>query len=153
MTKNNLAGQLASKESATLDKMRAMANAQTRRRPRYMEDRLQICCKYWFDCQYPQYRLLLHHSPNEGLLMRHDRDGAKRKAMGMRPGFPDFILLLPNRDYPYLAMELKSGKGRQSDHQKEYQMAVEHAGGKYAVIRSLDEFISTVNAYMEAIVA
>lgn len=152
MTKNNLAAQLASKESATLD-MRAMANAQTRRRPRYMEDRLQIGCKYWFDCQYPQYRLLLHHSPNEGLLMRHDRDGAKRKAMGMRPGFPDFILLLPNRDYPYLAMELKSGKGRQSDHQKEYQKAVEHAGGKYAVIRSLDEFISTVNAYMEAIVA
>lgn len=152
MTKNNLAAQLASKESATLD-MRAMANAQTRRRPRYMEDRLQIGCKYWFDCQYPQYRLLLHHSPNEGLLMRHDRDGAKRKAMGVRPGFPDFILLLPNRDYPYLAMELKSGKGRQSDHQKEYQKAVEHAGGKYAVIRSLDEFISTVNAYMEAIVA
>lgn len=140
-----------SKEENTLDKMRSMANAQTRRRPRYMEDRLQIDCKYWFDCQYPQYRLLLHHSPNEGLLMQHDRDGAKRKAMGMRPGFPDFIFLLPNRDYPYLAMELKSEKGRQSDHQKKYQQVVERVGGKYVIIRTLDEFMTTVKAYLERV--
>ena len=131
-----------------LDQMRTMANAKTRKRPTYREDRLQIDCKYWFDCQYPQYRLLLHHSPNEGLLMKHDRDGAKRKAMGMRPGFPDFIFLMPNRQYPYLAMELKSEKGRQSDHQKEYQQAVENAGGRYMVIRSLDEFIREINGYL-----
>ena len=64
-----------------LDILRSSANAPARRRPAYIEDKLQIACKYWFDCQYPQYRLLLHHSPNEGLLMKHDRDGAKRKAM------------------------------------------------------------------------
>lgn len=131
-----------------LDRMRTMANAKTRKRPTYREDRLQIDCKYWFDCQYPQYRLLLHHSPNEGLLMKHDRDGAKRKAMGMRPGFPDFIFLMPNRQYPYLAMELKSEKGRQSDHQKEYQQAVENAGGRYRVIRSLDEFMREIYGYL-----
>lgn len=131
-----------------LEQMRSMANAKTRKRPTYREDRLQIDCKYWFDCQYPQYRLLLHHSPNEGLLMKHDRDGAKRKAMGMRPGFPDFIFLMPNRQYPYLAMELKSEKGRQSDHQKEYQQAVENAGGRYRVIRSLDEFMTEINGYL-----
>lgn len=131
-----------------LDQMRTMANAKTRKRPTFREDRLQMNCKYWFDCQYPQYRLLLHHSPNEGLLMKHDRDGAKRKAMGMRPGFPDFIFLMPNRQYPYLAMELKSEKGRQSDHQKEYQQAVENAGGRYRVIRSLDEFMTEINCYL-----
>lgn len=131
-----------------LEQMRAMANAKTRKRPTYREDRLQMDCKYWFDCQYPQYRLLLHHSPNEGLLMKHDRDGAKRKAMGMRPGFPDFIFLMPNRQYPYLAMELKSEKGRQSDHQKEYQQAVENAGGRYRVIRSLDEFMTEIKGYL-----
>jgi hypothetical protein len=131
-----------------LDQMRTMANAKTRKRPTYREDRLQMDCKYWFDCQYPQYRLLLHHSPNEGLLMKHDRDGAKRKAMGMRPGFPDFIFLMPNRQYPYLAMELKSEKGRQSDHQKEYQQAVENAGGRYRVIRSLNEFMTEIKGYL-----
>lgn len=107
-----------------------------------------MSCKYWFDCQYPQYRLLLHHSPNEGILMRHDRDGAKRKAMGMRAGFPDFIFLMPNSSYPFLAIELKTAKGRQSDHQKEYQQAVEMAGGKYVIIRSLDEFMEEIKSYL-----
>lgn len=134
-----------------LDILRSSANAPARRRPAYIEDKLQIACKYWFDCQYPQYRLLLHHSPNEGLLMKHDRDGAKRKAMGMRAGFPDFIFLLPNRFYPYLALELKSEKGRQSDHQKEYQLAVEKAGGLYVIIRTLEQFIETINNYLKSI--
>lgn len=134
-----------------LDILRSSANAPARRRPAYLEDKLQIACKYWFDCQYPQYRLLLHHSPNEGLLMKHDRDGAKRKAMGMRAGFPDFIFLLPNKEHPYLALELKSAKGRQSDHQKEYQQAVEKAGGQYVIIRTLEQFMQTINDYLRTI--
>lgn len=80
--------------------------------------------------------------------MRHDRDGAKRKAMGMRAGFPDFIFLMPNNSYPFLAIELKSAKGRQSGHQKEYQQAVERAGGKYVIIRSLDEFMEEIKTYL-----
>lgn len=129
--------------------MRDMAKGTTHRKPRYIEDRLQMACKYWFDCQYPQYRLLLHHSPNEGLLLQHDKDGAKRKAMGMRAGFPDFILLLPNREHPYLAIELKSEKGRQSEHQKEYQRAVESVGGLYVIVRRIDDFVSIVRNYIE----
>lgn len=129
--------------------MRDMAKGTTRRKPRYIEDRLQMSCKYWFDCQYPQYRLLLHHSPNEGLLLQHDKDGAKRKAMGMRAGFPDFILLLPNREHPYLAIELKSEKGRQSEHQKEYQRAVESVGGLYVIVRRVDDFVAIVRNYIE----
>ncbi len=135
-------------DTSTFDRMRELCNKPTRRRPAYLEDKLQMSCKYWFDCQYPQYRLLLHHSPNEGILMRHDRDGAKRKAMGMRAGFPDFIFLMPNNSYPFLAVELKSAKGRQSDHQKEYQQAVERAGGKYVIIRSLDEFMESMKDYL-----
>lgn len=134
-----------------LDKLRSISNAPVRRRPAYLEDKLQISCKYWFDAQYPQYRLLLHHSPNEGLLMKHDRDGAKRKAMGMRAGFPDFIFLLPNKTYPYLALELKSAKGRQSEHQKEYQQAVDAAGGKYVIVRTLEAFMIIVNDYIKNI--
>ena len=136
------------KSNINLQKLRELANTPpARRKANYVEDRLQIACKYWFDCQYPDDRLLLHHSPNEGYLLGHDRDGAKRKAMGVRPGFPDFILLYPNREYPFLAMELKSPKGRQSEHQKEYQKQIERVGGKYVIIRSLDEFIETVNNY------
>lgn len=132
-----------------LEQLRQQSNATTtRKHPQYLEDKLQIACKYWFDCQYPKLKLLLHHSPNEGLLMKHDRDGAKRKAMGMRAGFPDFIFLHPNRFYGYLALELKSAKGRQTDHQKEYQQVVEQNGGKYVIVRSLEEFMSVVNDYI-----
>lgn len=134
----------------TIDEMRAQANAKlTRKRPAYLEDKLQIACKYWFDCQFPRLKLLLHHSPNEGKLMQHDRDGAKRKAMGMRAGFPDFIFLHPNKFYSYLAIELKSAKGRQTEHQKEYQQSVENSGGKYVIVRSLEEFMDIVNDYIK----
>lgn len=122
-----------------------------RKRVDYKEDRLQIGCKYWFDCQYPQWKLLLHHSPNEGKLMQHDRAGAKRKAMGMRAGFPDFIFLKPNKFYAYLAVELKSAKGRQTEKQKAYEAMVEQNGGKYVVCRSLEAFMATMNDYIKDI--
>lgn len=131
-----------------LEQLRQQSNTTTRKRPEYVEDKLQMACKYWFDTQYPKLKLLLHHSPNEGKLMKHDRDGAKRKAMGMRAGFPDFIFLHPNKEYSYLAIELKSPTGRQSDHQKEYQQAVELSGGKYVVVRSIDEFQRVMNDYI-----
>lgn len=114
-----------------------------RRRHDHPEDRLQQACRQWFDAQYPRLRLLLHHSPNEGQLVRGARDGAKRRAMGMRPGFPDFVLLVPGK-WPYLALELKSARGRQSPLQHAYQEAVEMAGGRYVLVRSLDDFMTAV---------
>lgn len=131
-----------------LEAMRRKANEPVRRRPSHEEDNLQISCRTWFDLQYPQLRLLLHHSPNEGLLVKRAADGAKRKAMGVRAGFPDFIFLLPTKVAPYLCVELKTAKGKQSDSQKQYQQLVEQHGGKYVVVRSLDEFIKTIKQYV-----
>lgn len=115
----------------------------------YAEDKLQIACKAWYDAAYPKYRLLLHHSPNEGKLMMRDRDGAKRKAMGMRAGFPDFILLVPSGEWPYLCAELKSPKGRQTESQRLYQQVVEMSGGRYEIVRSLDEFRGLISDWMK----
>lgn len=122
--------------------------AQSRRRSRHLEDKLQVSCRCWFDLQYPKLRLLLHHSPNEGLLPRRASDGAKRKAMGVRAGFPDLILLLPNHSHPFLAIELKTAEGRQSQTQKDYQSAVEEAGGEYVIVRSLEQFKSVIDGYV-----
>ncbi len=112
------------------------------------EDNLQIACRTWFDLQYPHLRLLLHHSPNEGLLVKRAADGAKRKAMGVRAGFPDFIFLLPTKASPYLCLELKTAKGRQSESQRQYQKLVEQHSGSYVVIRTLEEFINTIKSYV-----
>ena len=132
-----------------LDRLRALCNTPTkRRRPSHEEDRLQMACRTWFDLQHKELSILLHHSPNEGLLVKQAKDGAKRKAMGVRAGFPDFIFLKPNRFYPYLAVELKTAKGKQSVHQQAYQRAIEKNGGRYCIARSLEEFIKIINDYL-----
>lgn len=147
---------MASTASITdlLRRLRAKANpaahdeATKPRRPRYDEDNLQRACVRFFDYAHHAERLLLHHSPNEGLLPRTARDGAKRKAMGCRPGFPDLVLLLPRRGYAYLCIELKTPTGRQSLAQREYQEAVEAAGGRYEICRTIEDFINIIEDYM-----
>lgn len=138
----------------------------TRKRT-HEEDELQMACKEWWDYAYCHelairldlsrrsvnklrglLRLLLHHSPNEGELPDR-RAGAKRKRMGVRAGFPDFILLIGNAEHSTLSVELKSAKGRQSAAQKEYEEAVRLAFGKYALVRSRDQFEEVVREYME----
>jgi len=117
---------------------------------RFEEDRLQMACRYWFDVQYPNFKLLLHHSPNEGVLGSNSA-GAKRKAMGVRAGFPDFILLCSDHgDYNYLSIELKTAKGKQSPAQKEYERAIyNRGGGKYVIVRSLDEFKAVIDDWLK----
>lgn len=138
----------------------------SQKRRTYPEDALQIACKYWWDTVFcvelrrrlglrsdmtDTLRLLLHHSPNEGKLLGHDRDGAKRKAMGVRAGFPDFILLMGNREHSFMAVELKSEKGRQSASQKAYEQAVRLSGGQYMIVRTRDQFEQAVRGYMDSV--
>ncbi|MDD4921758.1 MAG: VRR-NUC domain-containing protein [Bacteroidales bacterium] len=118
------------------------------------ESDLQKACVKWFDYRWPKYSNLLICVPNGG--KRNAREAARFKAEGVRPGVADLILLVPYNfglpkcqvlDY-YLCLELKSDKGRQTEHQKAFQHDVEVAGGRYVVIRSLDEFIEIINDYL-----
>lgn len=114
---------------------------------RHLEDQLQKNCIRWFDYQYPELKKRLHHSPNGG--RRDNIEAAKFKAMGVRPGFPDLLFLHPNRFYPFMGLELKTEKGRQSEHQKEYQKTFEEIGAKYVIVRSIEEFMKEINSYLE----
>lgn len=116
---------------------------------RYTEERTQTECVRWFDLAYPEYRLLLHHSPNGGYRTAYEALAFKR--MGTRAGFPDFIFLLPRGGCFFLAIEMKSAKGRQTDTQREYQRIIESVGGKYAVVRTFDEFRETIENYIETL--
>ena len=78
-------------------------------------------------------------------------EASKFKQMGVRAGFPDLILLIPNRFYPFCGIELKAKTGRQSENQKAYQKEFESIGAKYVVVRSLDEFIKVVDNYLKDI--
>ena len=51
-------------------------------------------------------------------------------------GLPDIIVI---RGGAFYGLEVKTTKGRQSPEQKEFQSMVEKHGGKYFVVRSIDD--------------
>lgn len=53
-------------------------------------------------------------------------------------GSPDIIVV---KDGKFIGIECKSTTGKQSDNQKEFQLALELAGGRYVLAHSLDEFL------------
>lgn len=113
---------------------------------KHLEDDLQKLCVKWFDYAYCRLSLNLHHSPNGG--KRNLIEAAKFKAMGTRRGFPDIVLLYPSKGYHALFIELKTEKGRQSPSQREWQKNIEQYNYKYAICRSLDDFIKTIKDYL-----
>lgn len=107
----------------------------------------QSACVSWFRLQYPEYDKLLISVPNG--VATSATQGRILKAEGMVAGASDLILLLPNRNHPYLCVEMKTDTGRQSTAQKEWQQAVENqALARYAVARSVEEFISLITDYL-----
>jgi hypothetical protein len=55
------------------------------------------------------------------------------------PGSPDIICVIGGQ---YVGIEVKAKKGRQSEHQKDFQKRLETAGGKYVLAYSLDDVIT-----------
>ena len=110
------------------------------------ESQLQQNCIQWFRFQYPKYGRLLFAVPNG-----HKRNivtAVKLKKEGVVAGVSDLILLVPNKTYNGLCIEMKIGKGKQTESQKEFQSDVEQTGYKYSVCRTLEEFINLINNYI-----
>ena len=116
------------------------------------EHNLQCACVKWFAYQHPELQGLLFAVPNGGA--RSKATAGKLKAEGVIPGVADLILLVPHIaegcQYMWhaLCIEMKTKTGRQSTEQGLWQLKVEKYGYKYAVCRSLDDFIATVERYL-----
>lgn len=121
--------------------------ANIRRSPKYEEHRLQKSMVEWFRLKYPSMRHNLFAVPNGG--RRDATSGRRMKEEGVLPGVADLILLIGNRFYGALLVEVKTAKGRQSDFQIEWESKITADGYKYVVVRSLDEFISVVENYLK----
>lgn len=102
------------------------------------EDRLQSDCFLWFHNNYPQYRGLLFHVPNGG--NRDAREGNKFKAMGVTPGIPDLILLLPESGGKIMGIEFKTETGRTSPAQDKIHSAWRGVGCYIEVVRGVERF-------------
>ena len=110
------------------------------------EHDIQVACVQWFSYAHSSLTPLLFAVPNGG--QRNVIVAAKLKAEAVVSGVSDLLLFVPNRDYHALCIEMKSAKGRQTENQKAWQKEVEKQGYKYAVCRSLDEFINIINDYL-----
>ena len=99
------------------------------------EDRLQQECYTWFHNEYPDLRLVMWHTENEG--KRNGRAQMRFKTMGGTPGVADLIWFYGGE---FFAFELKTQTGTQSKSQKEWQAAIEKQGGHYRIVRTIGEF-------------
>lgn len=132
----------------TLEEMIAKKKATTRKRPSDEEHRIQCSCVRWFNLKHRKLKGRLFAVPNGG--KRDALTGAKLKAEGVVAGVADLILLVPNRFYGALLVEMKTLTGRQSKSQKDWeQIITSERDYKYVVCHSLDDFIREVDDYIK----
>jgi hypothetical protein len=83
-------------------------------------------------------------------------NGGKRSAIeaaimtgeGVIPGVADLFLMFGNGEYYGFFIEMKVEKNKQTDKQKAFEKYCIRYKYKYSVCRSLDEFITEVNNYI-----
>lgn len=90
---------------------------------------------------------------------RRQRQAAKLKAQGWRPGFPDIMVFHPRRVflevnsenyaqlYAGLAIELKVWPNKPTPDQKRIHALLKEAGWKVEVCYGIDDVTSTTNEY------
>ena len=91
-------------------------------------------------------RLALGRVP-ELVLFRNNcgYDGEKRVRYGVgSPGGADLIGVYRSR---FVAVEIKTPTGRQSDDQKRFQQLIESKGGEYVILRSVEDAEAWVRAH------
>lgn len=114
------------------------------------EDGEQLALFCWIALNINQYPDLkwLHHSPNGG--SRHKAEAAKLKAMGVKSGFPDLILILKRGKFNGLCIELKRlKKGKVSDRQNEWGEYLKLQGFGFAVCNGWLEARDMLISYLE----
>ena len=105
------------------------------------ENKIQSECVKWFTNNY----CLKHHNPqcqifsvpNEAIQKMAWKQISSFKAMGLKSGVSDVVVLMPNK---VLFVEFKSGKGVQTYKQRDFQQTVEALGFDYHICRSVEEF-------------
>lgn len=98
------------------------------------EERIQQDIYVWFHNTYPDLRGLLCYNLNNS---RNAIDGARNRSLGLQAGRSDMVLYYSGKAY---MIEIKTGEGKQSREQKEWQRKIEQQGLNYYVTRSLDDF-------------
>lgn len=78
---------------------------------------------------------------NVGARVEFRPHGGKRFMRFGRQGCADILACIDGR---FVAIECKTERGRQSEHQQRFQQEVEYCRGIYVLARSLDDVIAAV---------
>jgi hypothetical protein len=108
------------------------------------ESKLQVAAVKWLRYMYPRVRVF--SVPNGGT--RQKREAAILKAEGALAGVSDLFLAAPRGQWAGLFIEIKTEKGTLQDTQKEFLEYSDRVGYAVAVVRSLDDFMELVTAYL-----
>lgn len=98
------------------------------------EHQIQAQIISYFNQSYPTLRKCLFHVQNKA---SNSIEGAKFKSLGVVAGISDLVLLSTNQ---VTFIELKDDKGKQSEHQIQFQHQATILNHQYVIIRSLSEF-------------
>jgi hypothetical protein len=71
----------------------------------------------------------------------------KLKAEGVKAGVADLFLMIPNKIFHGLFIEVKTPVGRQQPSQKDFEKIAFDSGYCYEVVRSLDDLIQCLETY------
>lgn len=102
----------------------------------------------WNTGRFPELKLLFH-IPNGG--KRDAREAARFKAMGVKAGVPDLCLPVPMNGFAGLYIEMKYGKNKPTDHQKEWIKALKEQGYKVTVCYSGVEATQELESYLQGV--
>lgn len=112
------------------------------------EEHLHRQCFEWIlenELRWPILEWMFHPA-NGGA--RSKGEGGKLKAMGVRPGIPDFMLPIPVLPWNGLAIELKTATGSLTQTQQEWAESLSKGGYLVGVARSLEEFGALVIQFL-----
>ena len=91
---------------------------------------------------YLALRHIFHYRNNSGAFVDSQKHFYRFGAVGS----PDIVCVIKGR---YVGVEVKAPKGKQSEHQKEFQRQLEAAGGRYILAWSLDDVVSVINEIIQ----
>lgn len=123
-------------------KLEASRAQKRKRKPRHIEESIQVACVKWFRLQYPN--LVIFAVPNGG--SRNLYEAKNMKESGTLAGVADLVIVGNNGRV--LFVEMKAGRNKQEDSQVLFQNKVERLGHKYIICRSLEQFKKEIDLWV-----
>lgn len=89
-------------------------------------------------CDYLAYKHYFFWRQNTSAILNHATGKFKSMPKYSLNGIPDIILI---KDGQFIGLEVKMPKGVQSEHQKTFEKFCIRAGGKYHLVKSIEDVI------------